>query len=202
MNDRTDGALFIRTASGHINDANERACRLLRLPADALRGVAFHTFVDAAHRSALSILDERLRAGRDDEYQTVVPFGAPDAPGGAARRPRLLRASGLLNGSVVVVVEAASTASGGDVAPLSPVEATVLELTAQGLTTAQIAKRLHYSDSNVSYHLASLGSRFGTNNRTALVSRAYALGFLSARAWPPRAATHGSARASRLAGRS
>lgn len=78
-------------------------------------------------------------------------------------------------------------ASRVDDAALTPVEAALLELAAQGLTTAQIAKRLHYSSSNVNYHLSTLGTRFGAQNRTALVSRAYVLGFLRPDAWPPRA---------------
>lgn len=188
MTDSTTGALFVRTASGRISDANERAGRLLRSPVDALRGTAFDAHVADPYRARLATLDGSLRAG-GEQYQVVLPFG-PDATA------RLLRVSALRAGSIVLVDPVDTEAPGPQPAPTDPatatapltaIEATMLEMTAQGLTTAQIAKRLHYSDSNVNYHLAGLGARFGTNNRTALVSRAYVLGFLRTGAWPPRA---------------
>lgn len=48
----------------------------------------------------------------------------------------------------------------------------VLRLAADGLSTKQIAQRLHYSDQAVSYHLSQLMKRMEVTNRTALVARA------------------------------
>ncbi|MFJ2906467.1 helix-turn-helix transcriptional regulator [Streptomyces sp. NPDC087212] len=70
---------------------------------------------------------------------------------------------------------------------LTPTETTILELTAQGLTSTQIAKRLHFSTNNVEYHLANLRIRMGGVNRVALVARAYVWGLLQRGAWPPAA---------------
>ena len=66
-------------------------------------------------------------------------------------------------------------------------EARVLELVAEGLATAEVAVRLHVSGKDVEYHLHNLLSKFESRNRTGLVSRAFALGYLSTQEWPPEA---------------
>ncbi|WP_416970849.1 helix-turn-helix transcriptional regulator [Streptomyces sp. 4F14] len=68
---------------------------------------------------------------------------------------------------------------------LTPTEASILELTAQGLTSGQIASRLHFSRNNVEYHLGNLRFRIGGGNRVALIARAYAWDLLRRGVWPP-----------------
>ncbi|KND30665.1 hypothetical protein IQ63_28270 [Streptomyces acidiscabies] len=68
---------------------------------------------------------------------------------------------------------------------LTPTEASILELTAQGLTSSQIASRLHFSRNNVEYHLGNLRFRIGGGNRVALIARAYARDLLRRGVWPP-----------------
>jgi DNA-binding CsgD family transcriptional regulator len=68
-------------------------------------------------------------------------------------------------------------------------EETVLELIAQGGSTAQIACRLCVSNQTVTYHLGNLLAKFGASNRAGLVARAFVYGFLTADSWPPRAVT-------------
>lgn len=48
-----------------------------------------------------------------------------------------------------------------------------LRLLAQGYSTAEIGRRLHYSEQNITYHLSKLMKQFGCSNRTELVSRAH-----------------------------
>lgn len=48
----------------------------------------------------------------------------------------------------------------------------VLRLAADGMSTRQIAQRLHYSEQAVSYHLGQLMRLMKVTNRTALVARA------------------------------
>ncbi|MDX3696401.1 LuxR C-terminal-related transcriptional regulator [Streptomyces europaeiscabiei] len=72
---------------------------------------------------------------------------------------------------------------------LTPTEASILELTAQGLTSGQIASRLHFSTKNVEYHLGNLRFRIGGGNRVALIARAYVCGLLRRGVWPPAATT-------------
>ncbi len=68
---------------------------------------------------------------------------------------------------------------------LTSIEADVLRLTAEGLTSAQIAVRLNYSVKNIEYHIGNLRVRLDAANRTSLVAHAYALGVLRAGVWPP-----------------
>ncbi|EQD86895.1 helix-turn-helix transcriptional regulator [Saccharopolyspora erythraea] len=81
-------------------------------------------------------------------------------------------------------VEQPAEAEGGD-ARVSPVEARILALVAGGGTTAQMAKAVGMTADGVNYHLQRLSRRWGSPNRTALVARAYVLGVLRPRAWPP-----------------
>jgi PAS domain S-box-containing protein len=65
-------------------------------------------------------------------------------------------------------------------------EQEILELVAAGGTSASIARALGITPDGVTYHLTRLSGRFAVPNRTALVARAYALGLLETRTWPPR----------------
>jgi two-component system nitrate/nitrite response regulator NarL len=49
---------------------------------------------------------------------------------------------------------------------VSPREAEVLEMTSQGLTNEQIARRLDLSTHAVKFHLASIYRKLGVANRT------------------------------------
>jgi DNA-binding CsgD family transcriptional regulator len=68
---------------------------------------------------------------------------------------------------------------------LTPREAPVLELVAEGRTTREAARRLYVSEQAVTYHIANLLAKFQAANRTELVARAFVLGLLEP-AWPPR----------------
>lgn len=65
-------------------------------------------------------------------------------------------------------------------------ECHVLELIAEGLSTRQIATTLFVTEQAVTYHVGNLLSKFGCGNRAGIVARAYVLGFLDHRSWPPR----------------
>jgi DNA-binding CsgD family transcriptional regulator len=215
--DRTGAtALFVLEPIGTVRDSNQPACALVQMSADRLRGLPFATFVGVRDREQFVAMEKELGAGRAGHHRTVLHIGPPGVDGTPAPGTRacLVRVSGLTGCLVVAAqplvggphppppaaVDAAAPPASAGVSPtprgasptpvgasLTAVEASLLELVAQGLTTAQIATRLHYSTSNVGYHLAGLGARFGTHNRTELVSRAYVLGCLRTDAWPPRA---------------
>lgn len=72
-----------------------------------------------------------------------------------------------------------------DLPILTRAEARVLELVAVGLSTQQIAERLHVSRQAITYHIGNLLGRFGCENRTGLVARAYFLNVLMPTPWPP-----------------
>lgn len=69
---------------------------------------------------------------------------------------------------------------------LTEVEAHILEGIAAGHPTIKLAPALHLSRQGVEYHVTAMMRRFRVPNRTALISRAYALGILSNESWPPR----------------
>ncbi|MBF6051410.1 PAS domain-containing protein [Streptomyces eurocidicus] len=70
-------------------------------------------------------------------------------------------------------------------AEVSVVEGHILALAAAGATTAAIGKAVGLTVDGVNYHLTRLTRRWRVPNRTALVAKAYVLGVLSTREWPP-----------------
>jgi DNA-binding CsgD family transcriptional regulator len=68
---------------------------------------------------------------------------------------------------------------------LEPVASRILELVASGVTTSVVARQVGLTVDGVNYHLGRLYRRLNAPNRVALVARAYALGLLDAKAWPP-----------------
>ena len=65
--------------------------------------------------------------------------------------------------------------------PITLRELAVLDLMADGLITAAIARRLGISPHTVSRHIGSIYRKFGTHDRTSTVLRGQALGYLSGR---------------------
>lgn len=65
------------------------------------------------------------------------------------------------------------------VEPLTPREAQVLELVAEGLSNKGIAARLGISDQTVKFHVASIAGKLGAASRTAIVRLAVRRGVLA-----------------------
>nr|WP_243275198.1 PAS domain S-box protein [Streptomyces albus] len=70
--------------------------------------------------------------------------------------------------------------------PLTAAQLRILSLLAQGSTNGEIATSLKLSRQAVDYHLSRLRDLLGAATRPALVARAYVLGLLAPRTWPPR----------------
>jgi DNA-binding CsgD family transcriptional regulator len=68
---------------------------------------------------------------------------------------------------------------------LSRVEINVLELTALGLSSQDIADELWLSRQAITYHLTHLFHKLGAAGRTELVAKAFARGILVTGSWPP-----------------
>ncbi|WP_030737759.1 LuxR C-terminal-related transcriptional regulator [Streptomyces sp. NRRL S-31] len=68
----------------------------------------------------------------------------------------------------------------------SPVHARVLEGVAAGESTVQLSARLFLSRGGVEYHVATLLRKMKVVNRTALISKGYAMGVFAVGEWPPR----------------
>jgi DNA-binding CsgD family transcriptional regulator len=69
---------------------------------------------------------------------------------------------------------------------LTDLDARILEGVAAGKSTVNLAAKLHLSRQGIEYHIGAMFRRFNVSNRTALASKAYAMGLLSASSWPPR----------------
>ncbi|GAA0495350.1 PAS domain S-box protein [Streptomyces olivaceiscleroticus] len=69
--------------------------------------------------------------------------------------------------------------------PLTAAQVRILSLLAGGSTNGEIATSLKLSRQAVDYHLSRLRDLLGAATRPALVARAYVLGILAPRAWPP-----------------
>ena len=67
---------------------------------------------------------------------------------------------------------------GLDFEPLTRRETDVLELLAQGLANKEIARRLIISEHTVKYHISSIYSKFGVNNRTEAVRQGIRAGLV------------------------
>jgi DNA-binding CsgD family transcriptional regulator len=61
----------------------------------------------------------------------------------------------------------------------------ILYLVAEGLTNAEIARRLHISAHTVAQHIAEMLRAVGARCRAELVARAYCDGMLPVGIWPP-----------------
>ncbi|MGW7414308.1 PAS domain S-box protein [Streptomyces sp. NPDC054863] len=72
---------------------------------------------------------------------------------------------------------------------LTAAQVRILSLLAEGSSNGDIATSLKLSRQTVDYHLSRLREILGAATRPALVARAYVLGILAPRAWPPRSAT-------------
>ncbi|MGW2858894.1 PAS domain S-box protein [Streptomyces sp. NPDC001205] len=72
---------------------------------------------------------------------------------------------------------------------LTAAQVRILSLLAAGSSNGDIAASLKLSRQTVDYHLSRLRDLLGADTRPALVARAYVLGILAPRAWPPRSAT-------------
>ncbi len=73
--------------------------------------------------------------------------------------------------------------------PLTAAQVRILSLLAEGSSNGEIATSLRLSRQTVDYHLSRLREILGAATRPALVARAYVLGILAPRAWPPRSVT-------------
>jgi DNA-binding CsgD family transcriptional regulator len=74
----------------------------------------------------------------------------------------------------------------GKLPVLTPRECEVLERIAEGESTREVASGLFVSEQAITYHIGNLLSKFGCENRAGLVARAFVLGYLDSRSWPPR----------------
>ncbi|GAA2525328.1 LuxR family transcriptional regulator [Winogradskya humida] len=156
-------------------------------------GQDFHELLHPGTRDKLRRKFERaLAENRTIFDDSIVGLGPRDSVFSGGMTGFVARGAGRQVDGIVVVVEpdelppgpAPARLSGRQV--LTEIDARILEGVAAGASTVQLAGRLHLSRQGVEYRISSMFRKLNAPNRTALVSRAYAIGALTVGSWPPR----------------
>ncbi|HWM38822.1 MAG TPA: PAS domain S-box protein [Streptomyces sp.] len=177
------------SVNGRIEQASTATAELFRTRLSDLVGRRAHTLLATTpDLRQLRLAWERLITSRIRRVQTSAVL--LDAQG-RQRRAQLHLAtvspSAGRAAHVWAVVTDQSLAHESH-SPLTPAQMRILSLLAEGSTNGEIATSLKLSRQAVDYHLSRLRDLLGAATRPALVARAYVLGILAPRAWPPRPA--------------
>ncbi|MFC8128275.1 PAS domain S-box protein [Streptomyces sp. NPDC057302] len=178
------------SANGRVVEASAAAAELFHLSLSDLVGRRAHTLLasepdlDGLHRRWKGLIARRVR--RVETSAVLV-----DARG-LQRRAQLhlttIGHSAARARHVWAVVTHQSLAHEAHPS-LTAAQIRILSLLAEGSSNGDIATSLKLSRQTVDYHLSRLRHVLGAATRPALVARAYVLGILAPRAWPPRSAT-------------
>lgn len=161
-------------------------------------GISGGTPLEAGQRLG-SVLDEAVARERLDLVRRIAAGGAPVAIDGLVHG-RLIRmtfrplpwSEGPERAVLIVCTMGASHKPGapgmdvikarasdaGPLAKLTTRELEILRLIGEGLSTNEIAERLHRSVKTVEWHRVSLGNKLGVSNRVELARIAIAAGFV------------------------
>lgn len=178
------------SANGRVVEASAAAAELFRLSLPELVGRRAHTLLapepglDRLHRRWNGLIARRTR--RVETSAVLV-----DAEGRRRRAQLHLTTVGHSAARarrVWAVVTHQSLAHEAHPS-LTAAQIRILSLLAAGSSNGDIAASLKLSRQTVDYHLSRLRELLGAATRPALVARAYVLGILAPRAWPPRSAT-------------
>ncbi|MFF1477234.1 PAS domain-containing protein [Streptomyces sp. NPDC058301] len=178
------------SANGRVVEASAAAAELFHLSLPDLVGRRAHTLLapepglDRLHRRWNGLITRRTR-----RLETSAVLVDAD---GRQRRAQLhlttVGNSAARARHVWAVVTHHSLAH--DAHPsLTAAQVRILSLLAAGSSNGDIATSLKLSRQTVDYHLSRLRELLGAATRPSLVARAYVLGILAPRAWPPRSAT-------------
>ena len=189
--DHSGIGLAVLDLGSQVKEANEAFCRYFG-----------HNRCDLLEREFTSMLHPRCRGRLLQEFTPLilghtpvmrrsVPLwtGETDFIGeltGIAVESRRQRWS--MREIVILVKPDISRNSQASVAAhkvLTNLDAQILEGVAAGKSTVNLAAKLHMSRQGIEYHISAMLRRFNVSNRTALTSKAYAMGLLSVSSWPP-----------------
>ncbi|MGW7066956.1 PAS domain S-box protein [Streptomyces sp. NPDC054855] len=180
------------SANGRVIEASSAAADLFHVGLPDLVGRRAHTLLAPAPASDLDQLHRRwngLIARRTRRVETSAVL--VDARGRQRRAQLHLTTVGHSAAHarhVWAVVTHQSLAHEAHPS-LTAAQIRILSLLAEGSSNSDIAASLRLSRQTVDYHLSRLRQLLGATTRPALVARAYVLGILAPRAWPPRSAT-------------
>jgi len=164
-----------------------RQCRVLPLSGHSTADVCGRNFLAFLHPGDHSTARRqfgRLAAGLADRFDQHVLIRSGETPGRPARITGFAVHDRTCHLAGVVVLLRPDTANPGLL--LSDLDACILERAAAGLSTAQLALELYLSRQGVEYRIGRMLRLLDVPNRTALISKAYAMGILDVDTWPPR----------------
>ncbi len=188
--DRAPLPMAVLSAAGVVLDANPALCELLGSRLSELRG----TPISRLHPPGGSTGAEEQWAGLLAGSKPSVAFTQAYLTGAGrvvVATATCFPVSGDEDDTRAVVAVLRPHQTESEEAPrtvqLSDNEAAVLEAKALGMSHEQTAGALELSRRGVDYHLSRLAHRMRCANNTSLiVARAYHLGLLEQKSWPPR----------------
>ncbi|MER7916342.1 MULTISPECIES: PAS domain-containing protein [unclassified Streptomyces] len=185
------GLACVRLApDGRVSEAGTATAEILRLRLSDLTGLhAASLLADTPERSALSRVWDDLITGRRRSARASAVL--VDGEGWQRRaRIRLTTVGSAAPGVTGVWAVATHLGRRQLTQPtLTAAQVRIVALLAAGRSNADIAEELHLSRQTLDYHLSRLRVLLEAPTRPALVARAYVLGILSPRTWPPRSPT-------------
>jgi DNA-binding CsgD family transcriptional regulator len=174
-----------------VHEANQEFCRQFGTSDADARGARILDFI---HRSGHGNLQRQLarvldgRCGRVSEQVLGVAAGSSVFTG---QLTAVAVDEAGLGGDLAIMFVPDVTPVANDVVTdgkkvLTVLDARILEGIAAGLSTVRLASKCYLSRQGVEYRVGMMLRRLRVPNRTALVSRAYAMGMISVGAWPPQ----------------
>lgn len=189
LTDDTGVCVLVHDTDGKIEFVNVEAARVLGVTPDAVRGQHLRVAMPT------EVADERVQFARR-AVESGKPLIVDGMFGGRMRRAHV-RPIPTERGEparVLIVCHPISATTApepgveriearhgdeGPIGTLTPREREVLALIGQGLSTADIAKKLHRSVKTVEWHRVSLGNKLAASNRVELARIAIRAGLAS-----------------------
>lgn len=182
-----------------IVDANSGICELFGRPLPQLRGRKLQTWLDANEGALLNW--KLIKLIKNSTKFVTVDVGLAE-PHGARVIIRIMACLGWVveqrAGAIPRVITMMQPRVNTEprrrncALPLSDLDLKIIEGVAAGASTKHLSAELYLSKQGVEYHVSSMLRKLAVPNRAALVAKAYELGILDARYWPPRLRTDGS----------
>ncbi|WP_199572263.1 PAS domain-containing protein [Streptomyces murinus] len=185
------GLACVRLApDGRVSEAGTATAEILRVRLSDLTGLrAASLLADTPERGVLLRLWDDLIAGRRRSARASAVL--VDGEGWQRRaRIRLTTVGAAAPGVTGVWAVVTHLGRRQRTQPaLTAAQIRIVALLAAGRRNADIAEELRLSRQTLDYHLSRLRVLLEAPTRPAMVARAYVLGLLSPRAWPPRSPT-------------
>jgi DNA-binding CsgD family transcriptional regulator len=174
----TNSPIVVLSAEGVVQYANASFARTLGLPGPVVGKRLNEIIPQASADERFAYLRQVLATGKPVVIDGIIhgqlrrstmrPLG-PDSHGNqrVLSTCRMLSDTDYRDGRATGVVRAKHDDL-GQLAALTQREFEILQLIGQGLSTADIAKKLHRSVKTIEWHRVSLGSKLGVTNRVEL----------------------------------